>query len=108
MTAGVWTEASVDVDGVTIRYRTRGEGRPVVFVHGVHVGGSLRDDVAARLDGVRSIVPTWPLGAHRDPAPCSVARPRTRAVDLSPLAVGASRQDVARPTEERDERGSCR
>jgi len=65
----MWQESSVDLDGVTIRYRSRGEGRPVVFVHGVYIGGSLWDAVAERLEGVRSIVPTWPLGAHRDPAP---------------------------------------
>jgi hypothetical protein len=57
------------VDGVVIRYRTSGDGWPIVFVHGVYVGGSLWDEVVARLDGVLCIVPTWPLGARRDPAP---------------------------------------
>ncbi|MET0627006.1 MAG: alpha/beta hydrolase [Acidimicrobiia bacterium] len=63
------SDGDVVVDGITIRYHVIGDGRPVVFVHGVYVGGSLWDDVAARLDGMRCIVPTWPLGAHRDPAP---------------------------------------
>ena len=31
---------TVVVDGVTIRYRTSGDGPPVVFVHGVYVGGA--------------------------------------------------------------------
>jgi pimeloyl-ACP methyl ester carboxylesterase len=69
MTATDWQESSVDIEGVTIRYRTRGEGPVIVFVHGVYVGGALWDDLAERLDGVRCVVPTWPLGAHRDPAP---------------------------------------
>jgi pimeloyl-ACP methyl ester carboxylesterase len=69
MSAAVWNEASVEIDDVTIRYRTRGQGRPVVFVHGVYIGGALWDGVAGRLDGVCCVVPTWPLGAHRDPAP---------------------------------------
>ena len=60
---------TVVVDGVTIRYRTSGDGPPVVFVHGVYVGGALWDEVVGHLDGLRCITPTWPLGAHRDPAP---------------------------------------
>ena len=34
----MWEEASVEIDGVGIRYRTHGEGSPIVFVHGVYVG----------------------------------------------------------------------
>jgi pimeloyl-ACP methyl ester carboxylesterase len=60
---------TVVLDGVTVRYRTHGDGAPVVFVHGVYVGGAVWDELVARLDGKRCIVPTWPLGAHRDPAP---------------------------------------
>lgn len=69
MNAAEWEEAAVEIDGVTIRYRELGRGRPVVFVHGVWVGGSLWEDVAERLTDHRCILPTWPLGAHRDPAP---------------------------------------
>lgn len=72
-----WSEASVVLDGATVRYRSRGEGAPIVFVHGVWVGGALWDDVADRLPDHRCILPTWPLGAHRDPAP---------GADLSALA----------------------
>jgi pimeloyl-ACP methyl ester carboxylesterase len=60
---------AIVIDGVTIRYRTAGHGPPVVFVHGVYVGGALWDDVLRHLDTLRCIVPTWPLGAHRDAAP---------------------------------------
>ena len=34
----MWEEASVEIDGVGIRYPTHGEGSPIVFVHGVYVG----------------------------------------------------------------------
>jgi pimeloyl-ACP methyl ester carboxylesterase len=64
-----WDEGSVELDGVTVRYRSRGTGSPIVFVHGVWVGGSLWNDVAEGLPDFRCILPTWPLGAHRDPAP---------------------------------------
>jgi pimeloyl-ACP methyl ester carboxylesterase len=77
MTQNPWEGGSVDLDGVTVRYRQRGDGHPIVFVHGVWVGGSLWDDVAAHLPDHRCILPTWPLGAHRDPAP---------GADLSALA----------------------
>ena len=64
-----WKEGCVDIDGATIRYRTVGTGPTVVFVHGVYVGGSLWNGIAERLDGVHCVLPTWPLGAHADPAP---------------------------------------
>jgi pimeloyl-ACP methyl ester carboxylesterase len=57
-------------------------GLPVaVFVHGFLVNGTLWDPVAERLanDGVRCIVPDWPLGAHR--------RPVDPDAELSPIAV---------------------
>ena len=51
----------------TIRYRERGEGEPIVFVHGAFVNGDLwRDVVGALGDGYRCITPDLPLGAHRD------------------------------------------
>ena len=53
----------------TIRYRERGEGEPVVFVHGVLVNGDLWRGVAPRIAdaGYRAIVPDLPLGAHEAP-----------------------------------------
>ena len=40
-----------------------------VFVHGFLVNATLWDPVAEQLaaDGVRCILPDWPLGAHRRP-----------------------------------------
>jgi pimeloyl-ACP methyl ester carboxylesterase len=69
MAEAAWDDGVVDLDGVTVRYRSRGAGSPIVFVHGVWVGGALWDDVAEQLGAFRCILPTWPLGAHRDPAP---------------------------------------
>ena len=45
------------------------DGPAVVFVHGVLVNGALWRETATRLgeDGVRAIVPDWPIGAHRLP-----------------------------------------
>jgi pimeloyl-ACP methyl ester carboxylesterase len=60
---------TVDLSGGTIHYETAGPstGRPVVFVHGYAMGGSLWRPLSARLAarGLRCIVPTWPLGAHQ-------------------------------------------
>lgn len=51
----------------TIAYRERGEGEPIVFVHGVGVTGDLWRGVAPRLAvSRRCIVPDWPLGAHAE------------------------------------------
>ena len=53
------------VDGAVIDYTDSGSGAVVVFVHGVYVTGAIWDHVIAELgDRVRSIAPTWPLGAH--------------------------------------------
>ncbi|HTY28366.1 MAG TPA: alpha/beta hydrolase [Mycobacterium sp.] len=60
---------TVELTGGTIHYETAGPatGRPVVFVHGYAMGGSLWRPLARRLarNGLRCIAPTWPLGAHQ-------------------------------------------
>jgi len=49
----------------TLRYRERGRGDPVVFVHGALVNGDLWRDVVPLLsDRYRCITPDWPLGSH--------------------------------------------
>ena len=58
---------SVELPQGTVRLRDDGAGRPVVFVHGVLVNGLLWRHVAPKLDGVRTIVPDWPLGGHDVP-----------------------------------------
>ena len=52
-----------------IHYLDHGDGEPVVFVHGFAVDGQLWTGVAERLAqaGLRTIVPTWPFGSHREP-----------------------------------------
>jgi pimeloyl-ACP methyl ester carboxylesterase len=60
---------TVDLSGGTIHYETAGppSGRPVVFIHGYAMGGSLWRPLSTRLAGagLRCVAPTWPLGAHR-------------------------------------------
>ena len=56
----------VDLPAGTIRYREAGEGKPVVFVHGVLVDGRLWDGVVDRLaDRFHCYAPDWPIGAHQ-------------------------------------------
>lgn len=51
----------------TVAYRERGEGRPIVFVHGVGMTGDLWRHVAPDLASThRCICPDLPLGAHRE------------------------------------------
>jgi pimeloyl-ACP methyl ester carboxylesterase len=55
----------VDLPIGRIRYRERGEGPPIVFLHGIVANGDIWRKVAPRLAGrFRCIVPDWPLGAH--------------------------------------------
>jgi pimeloyl-ACP methyl ester carboxylesterase len=59
---------TVETQAGTIEYRERGEGSPVVFVHGVGVNGDLWRGVAPSLAGEhRCIVPDLPWGAHSRP-----------------------------------------
>jgi pimeloyl-ACP methyl ester carboxylesterase len=49
----------------TIRYRERGNGDPIVFVHGAFVNGDLwREVVPSLAKDFRCIAPDLPLGAH--------------------------------------------
>jgi pimeloyl-ACP methyl ester carboxylesterase len=88
------TEQAIDLDGATIRYRVTGEGPTLVFVHGVWVAGALWDDVVERLDGVRCIVPTWPLGAHADPAPTADLSARATAKRIPEFLEALDLRDV--------------
>jgi pimeloyl-ACP methyl ester carboxylesterase len=76
---------TIDLPIGPIDYRVVGPAgtrSPVaVFVHGFLVNATLWDPVAEKLaaDGIRCILPDWPLGAHR--------RPANPGADLSPIAV---------------------
>lgn len=61
---------TVKLSGGTIHYDVAGpsNARPVVFVHGYAMGGSLWRPLSERLarQGLRCIAPTWPLGGHTE------------------------------------------
>ncbi len=55
----------VELPAGTLRYRERGQGPPLVFIHGLLVNGDLWRKVVPRLaDRFRCITPDLPLGAH--------------------------------------------
>jgi pimeloyl-ACP methyl ester carboxylesterase len=67
---------TVDIPAGTIDYRERGNGPPVVFVHGVGVNGDLWRGVVPELASEhRCIAPDLPFGAH--------SRPLRKDADLS-------------------------
>jgi pimeloyl-ACP methyl ester carboxylesterase len=72
-------ERSVELSAGTIRYRERGDGPPVVFVHGVLVNADLWRKVVPSLTGYRCLAPDWPLGSH--------SVPMRAGADLSPPGV---------------------
>ena len=58
----------VDLTQGTIRYRERGTGEPIVFVHGLLVNGDLWRKVVPQPAGrYRCITPDLPLGSHEIP-----------------------------------------
>ncbi|MFK7894358.1 MAG: alpha/beta fold hydrolase [Myxococcota bacterium] len=58
----------VQLSAGTLRYRERGEGPPLLFVHGLLVNGDLwRKVVPALSKHFRCICPDLPLGAHEIP-----------------------------------------
>lgn len=82
--------------GVTIGYRERGRGAPVVFVHGLLVNADLWRDVVPDVAeaGMRCIAPDWPLGAHETPMP--------DGVDMSPPGLARMLADFMTALDLRD------
>jgi pimeloyl-ACP methyl ester carboxylesterase len=76
------TVHEVDLPAGRIRYHRRGQGPPVVFVHGLLVNADLWRGVVPPVAtaGYCCITPDWPLGAHELPVPHA---------DLSPPGVAA-------------------
>lgn len=64
--AALGEERAVRLSAGTVLYRERGEGRPIVFVHGFLTNGDLWRGVVPPLAeaGHRCIAPDWPLGSH--------------------------------------------
>lgn len=74
------TVHEVNLPQGAIRYRERGSGRPIVFVHGYMANGDLwRKVVPLLARNHRCIVPDWPMGAHELPMPVDA--------DLTPPAM---------------------
>jgi pimeloyl-ACP methyl ester carboxylesterase len=70
----------VELGQGTVRYRERGEGKPIVFVHGFLVDSRLWDGTAELLSEThRCITPDWPMGAHQTPL--------NPDADLSPIGI---------------------
>jgi len=80
----------------TIRYRERGTGRAIVFVHGLLINGDLWRKVVPQLAGdFRCIAPDWPLGAHEIPLePGADASPRGVAGMVAEFIETLGLQDV--------------
>src|SRR5213080_49381 len=68
VSAALGERRTVEVPAGTIEYRERGDGPPVVFVHGVGVNGDLWRRVVPGLAGEhRCIAPDLPHGSHSYP-----------------------------------------
>lgn len=62
---GLGAAHRIELSAGPVRYRERGEGEPIVFVHGVFVNGDLWRKVVPMLaERYRCITPDWPLGSH--------------------------------------------
>jgi pimeloyl-ACP methyl ester carboxylesterase len=61
-------QQEVRLPGGTVRYRERGAGPTLLFVHGLLVNGALWRNVVPELaPDFRCIAPDWPLGSHEVP-----------------------------------------
>jgi pimeloyl-ACP methyl ester carboxylesterase len=73
-------QKEVELPQGTIRYRERGTGEPMVFIHGLVVNGDLWRKIVPELSkDFRCIVPDLPLGSH------TIAMDET--ADLSPYGI---------------------
>jgi pimeloyl-ACP methyl ester carboxylesterase len=66
--AALGPQQEVRLPGGTVRYRERGAGPTLLFVHGLLVNGALWRKVVPELaPDFRCIAPDWPLGSHEVP-----------------------------------------
>lgn len=76
------TRKQIDLDAGGIEYYERGDGRPLIFIHGLGLSATFwREVVAPLAEEYRCITPTWPLGGHRVGMKPSA--------DLSPVGIAA-------------------
>ncbi|MGW1186230.1 alpha/beta fold hydrolase [Streptomyces drozdowiczii] len=78
----------VETAGGRIELRRVGQGRTVLFVHGLMVNGHVWDPLIAGLrDRCHMVLPDLPLGGHRDPlapdADCSLEAHAARVLDIA-------------------------
>lgn len=65
ISAALGPEREVRLPQGVVRYRERGEGRAILFIHGFVTNGDLwRNVVPALCEHHRCITPDWPLGSH--------------------------------------------
>ena len=90
------TRHSISLSGGTIHYEDRGEGEPLVFVHGFGANGLLWRETADALSaGHRCIVPDWPLGSHPEAmSPTADVTPPGIARMISEFLVALDLEDV--------------
>ncbi|MEX2158849.1 MAG: alpha/beta hydrolase [Dehalococcoidia bacterium] len=66
ISASLGEQREVSLPSGTVRYRERGSGEPLLFVHGALVNGDLWRNVVPPLsDRYRCLTPDWPLGSHQ-------------------------------------------
>jgi pimeloyl-ACP methyl ester carboxylesterase len=89
-------QQEVRLPGGTVRYRERGAGPPVLFVHGLLVNGALWRKVVPDLaPDFRCIAPDWPLGSHEVPLGDGVDRsPGGMAQLIADFMAALELQDV--------------
>src|SRR5260370_42286659 len=87
---------AIELPQCRVHYRDRGEGQPIVFVHGLLVNGLLWRKVTARLaPEFRCIAPDWPLGSHSEAlAGGAEASPRGVAHLIADFLEALSLEDV--------------
>jgi len=95
LSSSLGEEKSARLPQGTIRYRERGRGASIVFVHGVLANGDLWRDVAPRLaETHRCITPDLPLGSH--------TLPMEPTADLAPPGLAALLADFMAALDLRD------
>ena len=88
--------SEVDLSAGRIRYRERGDGPPVVFVHGLLTNADLwRHEVPVVAEaGHRCLAPDWPFGSHEVPVPNADLTPPGAAALIAEFLEALDLRDV--------------